>query len=92
MILMLQIFDVTANENACYKCNELDCVISDIHGNGDAHPVDLIYMKVDIQPKQSNMSYQIYFRQKEIFKNITFQIKLSLEHFQISLAMGTSTL
>ena len=24
MILMPQIFDVTANENACYKCNELE--------------------------------------------------------------------
>ena len=27
MILMPQIFDVTANENARYKCNELECCI-----------------------------------------------------------------
>ena len=29
LILMPQIFDVTANENACYKCNELElCLIA----------------------------------------------------------------
>ena len=28
MILMPQIFDVTANENACYKRNELECYIN----------------------------------------------------------------
>ena len=30
MILMPQIFDVTANENARYKCNELECIVKDM--------------------------------------------------------------
>ena len=29
MILMPQIFDVTANENARYKRNELECILKD---------------------------------------------------------------
>ena len=31
MILMPQIFDVTANENACYKRNELESDISTLN-------------------------------------------------------------
>ena len=41
MILMPQIFDVTANENVRYKRNELECAISDHCINFDLFDKDL---------------------------------------------------